>query len=147
MEVKGYYITNYNVAYFKSGSSEIEDVFKFLSDNTSSEWIVHNMDNGYSILGSMRSPGSSGSLSSYLDILQSNGVVLFNGATETSKIHSHPGVAPTSVAELESMGYPSGAIRGDWDNFKQTGIQSDVYFPLSGRVYRMDNTKPYTIRR
>ena len=144
------------ITYTITNSQEVLNVFYFLADNTRVEWIVHNMDNGYSILGTRHNSDSSGFLEDYTTHAENCNNFIVSGSTEVSKIHSHPDVPIKINTELESMGYPNagGFYGGDWPNYKNDYLRtrghpvtSDVYFPDSGRIYRMSLNKPFVIRR
>ena len=139
----------YNVRYaifpsIGASSKELLSVFKFVSNNSPYEWVIHNMDNGLSIFGSKYNRNTSGSLSDYLSLVSK--VFLSGEPSEVSKIHSHPDVVPNENEELDSMGYPSCGLLGDWENYKRNGIKSEVYFPNSKHTYLMDAHKPILVR-
>lgn len=116
-------------------------VFKFASDNSDVEWVVHRNDDTYTI-GTKHDANTSGSWGDYgLDKPQVS-------------MHSHPGVNSSKSQELDSMGYHDGVPGiGDWTgvitdvraNGKQTRMNY-VYFPNSTRLYHVEYYGPRFIR-
>ena len=120
---------------------DIFNVFKFASDNSDVEWVVHRNDDNYTI-GTKHDANTSGSWGDYgLDKPQVS-------------MHSHPGVNGSKSQELDSMGYHDGVPGiGDWTgvitdvraNGKQTRMNY-VYFPNSTRLYHVEYYGPRFIR-
>ena len=128
-----------------SSSAVLEELFYFLSDNTKVEWVLHSFKDGQSILGTIHSTDSAGTVDDYLSLLSN-----WNGDTEVAKIHSHPGIAKDITSELDSMGYPSSPFYStDWTSYKNqymklgdSAPKSYVYFPNSKRIYSVTENKP-----
>ena len=124
-------------SYAKSSDEDIMPLFKYLSDNTTVEWVIHQNENEY-VLGTMHDSSTSANYQFY----ELTEIPLFS-------IHSHPSTFPTKKAELKSMGYGS-KIKGDWQR-QQEEIEKygenyrlyQVYFPISKRVYTIKYKKPY----
>ena len=125
---------------------DIFNVFKFASDNSDVEWVVHRNDDNYTI-GTKHDVNTSGSWGDYgLDKPQVS-------------VHSHPGVQPDE--ELFSMGFvmesPTSAraiIDKDWYNARTDILQNNssarmsyVYFPYSSNLYYVGYNRPIFIRK
>ena len=110
---------------------DIFNVFKFASDNSDVEWVVHRNDDTYTI-GTKHDDGSAGGWKTYgLDKPQVS-------------VHSHPGIATDMISEQISMGYGEGFVQkgNDWENVlndvNRNGAKARlnyVYFPNSSRLY------------
>ena len=110
---------------------DIFNVFKFASDNSDVEWVVHRNDDNYTI-GTKHDDGSAGGWKTYgLDKPQVS-------------VHSHPGIATDMISEQISMGYGEGFVQkgNDWENVlndvNRNGAKARlnyVYFPNSSRLY------------
>ena len=110
---------------------DIFNVFKFASDNSDVEWVVHRNDVSYTI-GTQHDSNTSGSWLDY-------GLV-----KPQVSVHSHPGIATDILSEQISMGYGDGFVQkgNDWENVlndvNRNGDKARlnyVYFPNSSRLY------------
>ena len=127
-------VTNGSFSSFtsKTGINDIFKVFKFASDNTDVEWVIHRNGDAYT-LGTKHDPGNSG------------GWVNYGLEKPDASVHSHPGEDLINTKkEIESMGYwPEGIGWGsDWqhviDDVDTNGKYarlSYVYFPNSTNLY------------
>ena len=125
---------------------DIFNVFKFASDNSDVEWVVHRNDVSYTI-GTQHDSNTSGSWGDY-------------GLSKPQvSVHSHPDVQPDE--ELFSMGFvlesPTSAraiIDKDWYNARNDILQNSssarmsyVYFPYSSNLYYVGYNRPMFIRK
>ena len=128
---------NGNNASFTSSNNKtaITSLFKYMADNTEVEWVIHKVDNNYT-LGTIHRISSSGSYEDY-------GIRYPNAS-----IHSHPNTDQSE--ELYSMGYRSNQV-GDVQRFNNESQlyrnqtrRNYVYFPESKNVYQVigNNAKP-----
>ena len=127
-------VTNGSFSSFtsKTGINDIFKVFKFASDNTDVEWVIHRNGDAYT-LGTKHDPGNSG------------GWVNYGLEKPDASVHSHTGEDLINTKkEIESMGYwPEGIGWGsDWqhviDDVDTNGKYarlSYVYFPNSTNLY------------
>ncbi|MBO5193261.1 MAG: hypothetical protein J6B62_00030, partial [Bacteroidales bacterium] len=142
-------VTNGSFSSFtsKTGINDIFKVFKFASDNTDVEWVVHKNGDTYT-LGTKHDPDNSG------------GWVDYGLEKPDASVHSHPGNIFGAAKELESMGFiredriHARTINGsDWSNVRddvhENGKQTRmnyVYFQKSHNLYHVEYNKPRYIR-
>ena len=121
---------------------DIFNVFKFASDNSDVEWVVHRNDDNYTI-GTKHDANTSGSWGDY-------------GLTKPQvSVHSHPDIQADYISEIKSMGFWGYNTDADGDMFnvlldvrangKQTRMNY-VYFPNSTRLYHVEYYGPRFIR-
>ena len=118
-------------------------LFKFFSDNTDVEWVVHRNGDSYT-LGTKHNPYNSG------------GWVDYGLDKPDASVHSHPGIQANANKEIESMGYwPEGIVKdSDWYNVlndvnanrKYTRLNY-VYFPNSANLYFVGYHRAQYIRK
>lgn len=136
-------------SYNSTDKKTISTIFKFLSDNTSVEWVVHKSGEVFT-LGTKHNTESAGSWEDYS----------INRPEES--IHSHPGNQYKSKnLAIESMGYwynkqGESMPQGDWKNvlndwrahdYNESNIRkSYVYFPASKEVYKVGIRKPILVK-
>ena len=122
------------------GVDDMFKVFKFAADHSNVEWVIHRNRSTYSI-GTVHLENNSGSWGDY-----------FTDKPQAS-VHSHPNVAASIAAEVDSMGYWDDGMAGDRRNAvqdvrmngKQTRLNY-VYFPMSSRLYHVEYSRPRYIR-
>ncbi len=126
---------NYSSLTSSNNRTAMTSLFKFMADNTEVEWVIHKVDNNYT-LGTIHRTSSSGSYEDY-------GIRYPNAS-----IHSHPNTDLSE--ELYSMGYRSNQV-GDVQRFNNESQlyrnqtrRNYVYFPESKNVYQVikNNAKP-----
>lgn len=143
-------VTNGSFSSFtsKTGINDIFKVFKFASDNTDVEWVVHKNGDAYT-LGTKHDPDNSG------------GWVDYGLEKPDASVHSHPGIPNTKEDEVSSMGvYLEGAnkarayIGNDWYNVRKdvdkngkAARKSYVYFPISKNMYIITYNGPRLLKR
>ena len=132
----------------ENGINDIFKLFKFFSDNTDVEWVVHRNGDSYT-LGTKHNPDNSG------------GWVDYGLDKPDASVHSHPGIPATKNDEEVSMGlYREGPnkaraiIGNDWYNVRQdidkngkAARKSYVYFPISKNYYIITYNGPQLIKR
>ena len=119
-------------------ASDVFKIFKFASDHSNKEWVVHKNKDRYTI-GTVLDPISS---ASYQD---------FGLSKPDASIHSHPEVIPASyMEELGSMGYmpDKGIVTADMSKVRnnQAPFYNYVYFPVSKHLYNVERERPRYIR-
>lgn len=131
--------TSFDVNFTQSSSADnLFKLFKFLSDYTNVEWVIHRNGSVYT-LGTIHNNNSAASFSNY------------GLSFPDASIHSHPSIQPRTInEEIESMGYWEGKpAAGDAQNAVK-GLKprfNYVYFPESSRLYNVEKNKPRYIKR
>ena len=115
----------------KTGINDMFKVFKFASDNTKVEWVIHRNGDSYTI-GTGHKTDNAASWEDYV------------GAMPNATVHSHPGTWQDMADEINSMGYGSAFYNTDQIHAKQEidkyGSKARinyVYFPVSRRLYKV----------
>ena len=115
----------------KTGINDMFKVFKFASDNTKVEWVIHRNGDSYTI-GTGHKTDNAASWEDYV------------GAMPNATVHSHPGTWQDMADEINSMGYGSAFYNTDQTHAKQEidkyGSKARinyVYFPVSRRLYKV----------
>ena len=124
----------------KTGINDMFKVFKFASDNTKVEWVIHRNGDSYTI-GTGHKTDNAASWEDYV------------GAMPNATVHSHPGINAIVSEETYSMGYGATVRNNDQNNFKldvkKYGIaarKNYVYFPNSGRLYKVGYNNAFFIK-
>ena len=125
-------------------SGQIFNIFKFVSENSSVEWVVHKTSDGTYTLGTLHYPEGTGAANNY-------------GIEETPQatVHSHPGTKYVDQNEaVKSMGYDDNIVWGDRANVvhdynrnHRITRASYVFFPVTGYLYYVDVYRPVFVRR
>ncbi len=126
-----------------TGIDDMFKVFKYASDNSDVEWVIHRDGDTYA-LGTKHLSDSAGSWDDYLE------------NSPQASVHSHPGVKPTTSDEIDSMGYTVNVemANGDYYNVIRDIIRNRqqtrlnyVYFPTSSNLYHVEYPRIRFIRK
>ena len=112
---------------FKGNNPEALTVFKFLSDNTSVEWLLYNGVNGESLLGTNHM--ASAVFENTIERLVNTSSNVMRG-DPIWKIHNHPG---ETSDEIDSMSVDVANTKG------HPSFHSFVYINQSGIIYDINN--------
>ena len=115
----------------KTGINDMFKVFKFASDNTKVEWVIHRNGDTYTI-GTGHKTDNAASWGDY------------SKDKPNATVHSHPGINAIASEETYSMGYGAAIQNNDQNkvisDIDKNGIaarKNYVYFPNSGRLYKV----------
>ena len=128
---------------FMTQSNKADDIFrifKFASDHTNKEWVVHRNGKIYTLGTALHSRSAAG----YQD---------YGLSLPDASIHSHPNEASNPIKEKESMGYwrdqDFTTYSGDAFNARHFArpLYNYVYFSESHRIYQIGKSYPIYIKR